>query len=62
MSAEKLRQAMRLLQECIDEYEGGESEESDEGYEDSSDPMPSMGGGDGGDKIKMAAALMRRGK
>lgn len=61
MSKEKLKQAMNLLQECMDEYQGEESEEgmesSEESYSDESDPMP-MGGGN--DKVKMAAALMKR--
>ncbi len=63
MSLEKLKQAMQLLQECIDEYQGEESDDGEEsqsegGYEDSSSSMPSMGS----DKIKMAAALMKRSK
>lgn len=65
MSIEKLRQAAKLIQECIDEYGGEESEEGAEPsgeYEGDSEPMPAMGGGGAGDKIKMAAALMRRGK
>lgn len=64
MSREKLKKAIQLLQECLDEYEGEESAEgedssSDEGYDDSSDSMP-MGGGIN-DKVKMAATLMKRG-
>lgn len=58
MSVEKLKQAMQLLQECIDEYQG---EETDEGENNEGDMVdnssPDMSGGD---KIKMAAAMMRK--
>jgi hypothetical protein len=61
MSKEKLRQAMNLLQECMEEYQGDESEEgmesSEESYEGSDDGAQSMGAND---KVKMAAALMKR--
>lgn len=63
MNKEKLMQAMQLLQECIDEYQGdeedGEGEESasEESQENESSPM-SMGSGN--DKVRMAAALMKR--
>lgn len=62
MSREKLKQAMQLLQECMDEYEG---EDTEEGME-SSDESESMGDSEpmmsGNDKVKMAAALMKRGR
>lgn len=64
MSVEKLKQAKDLIQQCIDEYQGEENQEgegdssSGDSYDSGSD-MPSMGMG-GGDKIKMAAALMKQ--
>lgn len=53
---------MQLIQECIDEYQGEEAEEgdmsSDDSYDDSIDSdSESMSGND---KVKMAAALMKR--
>lgn len=62
MSMEKLKRAMQLIQECIDEYQGEEAEEgdmsSDDSYDDSIDSdSESMSGND---KVKMAAALMKR--
>lgn len=62
MSKEKLQRAIDLLQECLNEYDGEEADEGmpDAGYEDESDPAPMMSSGN--DKIKMAAALMKRGR
>lgn len=64
MSVEKLKQAMSLIQECIDEYQGEENQEG-EGDNSSSgeaDGGPSSFPSDmgGNDKVKMAAALMKR--
>lgn len=61
MSIEKLKRAKMLIQECIDEYQGEESTEEEDSGEDSfeSEDFGSMGEGTN-DKIKMAAALMKR--
>jgi len=59
MSMDKLKQAMQLIQECMEEYQGEETDESDssgDSYSDNSG-SPSMGVND---KIKMAASLMKR--
>lgn len=52
---EKLKQIQSLISECISSQEGGEyEEESEEGSE-------SIGGGDeAGDKIKMAASMLKK--
>ncbi len=61
MSIEKLKRAKMLIQECIDEYQGEESMDDENSMEDDADDSmnsdPTM---DSGDKIKMAAALMKR--
>jgi hypothetical protein len=60
MSIEKLKQALSLIQECIDEYQGEESDEGDTSDDGSS--YESESSDSGNDKIKMAAALMKRGR
>lgn len=59
MKREKIQEAIRLLEECLNDEEGYE-DESDEGME-SDDSMPAAPSG-GDDKTKMALAVMRRGK
>lgn len=62
MSKEKLMQAMQLLQECMDEYQGDEEEgEGEESMsEESQENESPMSMGSGNDKVRMAAALMKR--
>ena len=59
MNKEKIQQAISLLQECL---EGDYEEESDEGEDmsESSYPSGDMGGESANDKVKMAAAMMKR--
>lgn len=55
MKREKIQEAIRLLEECLNDEEGYE----DEGME-SEDSMPSAPAEDPNDKVKLAAAAMRR--
>lgn len=56
---EKLKSIRNMIDECISEYEGeesdeGESEGGEESYSDSSSSK------DVGDKIKMAASILKK--
>lgn len=55
---EKLKQIQSLIAECISSQEGGEYED-EESEEVESEPS-SFGGKDAGDKIKMAATMLKK--
>jgi hypothetical protein len=54
---EKLKQIQSLISECISSYDG---EESDEGEEEYSEEDSIGGGEDAGDKIKLAATMLKK--
>lgn len=59
MDLEKLKQAKQLIEDCISEYDNEGSGEQEDSSQDSTEDS-NESSGMGGDKVKMAIALMKR--